>query len=181
MRLFSLSVLLFFVCHDNLCGQSLKPIVFPSANSTLNGTSPSLIWTVGEAIVSVKENPNVRLYMGFIMPVTFVSTASQGSAKANTNLINESAENASDDGILIYPNPLGPGNVLHVRGRGLTEASTGIRIINSNGQSLEVDKLNLLSHQDEKELEVHLNLSSGFYLIQVPVANGLISGKLIIR
>ncbi|MCE7991051.1 MAG: T9SS type A sorting domain-containing protein [Roseivirga sp.] len=159
--------------------QSIKPSVFSSAGSSLDGTSNSLVLTVGEGVVATLQNSNVKLYMGFIMPIGNVISAPQMSSRSSSDLLN--GIRLDEEIVLIYPNPVKRGELLHIRGAMLMPESVNLKVTNANGQNLDSDRLNAMFNDASMELELKLHLPSGFYLLHVPVREGFVSKKLIVK
>lgn len=165
---------------NSLIGQGLGASVFTSANSSINSTSHTLIWTVGEAVVSTLEGPNVKLYMGFIMPITVNATPPLASSKSTVNLVGNIALDDAKD-ILVYPNPVNQGEKLFIRGEPLIPQSVNIKVMTSNGQILSGGPVNAQFNDNLTEMALTLNIPAGFYLLQVPVKSGFVTRRLIIR
>lgn len=166
---------------NHLTGQDLGANVFSSSSSSLNSTSNTLIWTVGEAVVSTLEGPNVKLYMGFIMPITVGSATPQVSSKSNSDLVVGNPVFSEAKEVLLYPNPLDQGERLLIRGEPLTSQSVNIKVITSNGQVLSGGQVNAQIDDDLTQMTLELNMPPGFYLLQIPVKSGFVTRKLVIR
>lgn len=164
----------------SVSAQSIKPFVLPSANSNTNTTSNKLIWTVGEAVVTTLQSPGVRLYQGFVMP-TASEPASQSVLGKSDIILPELLPIVDDPRVLVYPNPLLQGGLLQIRAEGLSRESEGIKVITSNGQVIEPDKLGAEFDAEVGEIRLRISLTSGFYLLQIPTAHGIVTRKLLVR
>jgi hypothetical protein len=168
------------VGYVSVTAQSIKPFVLPTANSNINTTSNKLIWTVGEAVASTLQGPEVRLYQGFVMPIVSMPASQSALGKSDITLP-ELLPIVDDPRVLVYPNPVSQGDLLQIRTEGLSRESVGIKVVTSNGQVIETEKLGAEFDPEVGEIRLRISLTSGFYLLQIPTAHGIVTRKLLVR
>jgi len=85
--------------------------------------------------------------------------------------------NNSSIKLVIYPNPVNPGGVITIRLDAVPEQFSKIRIYDMNGNSVFDSTFEQLSNK----LELPVNLSEGFYLIELNTGREILRSKLLIR
>ena len=149
-----------FISNHTFC-QKLSPEVISSAGDISKSASLSLEWTLGETVVESSKTADKHYTQGFHQ--TYLKVIS---------LKNESL--ASDDNIIIFPNPVESILELKILSENLSQDKNGkldLFLIDIRGQQLLVQKTN------EKSGSTFVDMTafpSGTYFLKAQKENGLL-------